>query len=127
MAREASNDVRQAYLIEHYRPGRDVAQLSRSVVRVRETVIQMERAGEPVRYLSSTIVPRDESFLCVIEAASEGVVVEAYARANVPFERISAAIAVESEITKASPRQGVQLPSRSPRVMMMSSHSVPLR
>jgi hypothetical protein len=99
MAREAGDDAKQAYLIEHYRPGRDVAQLTTSVARLRETVMEMERAGEPVRYLSSTIVPGDESFLCVIEAASERVVVEAYARADLPFERISAAIAVEVEIT----------------------------
>jgi hypothetical protein len=52
----------------------------------------MERAGEPVRYLSATIMPGDESFFCLIEAASEEVVTDAYERADVPFERISTAI-----------------------------------
>jgi hypothetical protein len=94
MAREAAF-ARGAYLIEHYRPGRDLAELTSSIARVRETVLEMERAGEPVHYVSSTIVPNDESFLCVIEAASERAVAEAYARADVPFERISAAISAE--------------------------------
>jgi len=42
-------------------------------------------------------VPDDESFFCLIEAASEEVVSDAYRRADVPFERISAAICVLKE------------------------------
>ena len=53
---------------------------------------EMERAGEPVRYLSAMIMPGDESFFCLIEAASEEVVSGVYGRADVPFERISTAI-----------------------------------
>jgi Protein of unknown function (DUF4242) len=53
----------------------------------------MEREGKEVRYLRSTIVPVDESFTCVFEAATEELVREAYARAGIPFERISRAIA----------------------------------
>ena len=83
---------RNTFLVEHYRPGRDVAQLSSSIARVREIVAEMERAGEPVRYLSATIVPNDESFFCIIEAPSEEVVSDVYGRADIPFERISAAI-----------------------------------
>jgi uncharacterized protein DUF4242 len=92
MTREQRLRTRKTFLVEHYRPGRDVAQLSSSITRVREIVAHMERAGEPVRYLSATIVPADESFFCLIEAASEEVVSDAYRRADIPFERISAAI-----------------------------------
>ena len=92
MTREQRSEPRTTFLVEHYRPGRDVAQLSSSIARIREIAAQMERAGEPVRYLSATIVPGDESFFCLIEAASEEVVSDAYGRADVPFERISAAI-----------------------------------
>ena len=92
MAREQRPEPRQTFLVEHYRPGRDVAQLSSSIARIREIVAEMERAGEPVRYLSATIVPSDESFFCLIEAASDEVVSNVYRRADVPFERISAAI-----------------------------------
>ena len=92
MAREQRRETRKTFLVEHYRPGRDVAQLSSSIARVREIVAEMERAGEPVRYLSATIVPNDESFFCLIEAASEEVVSAVYGRADIPFERISTAI-----------------------------------
>src|SRR5690348_9374919 len=97
MARGQRLQPRKAFLVEHYRPGRGVAQLSSSIARIREIVAEMERAGAPVRYLSATIVPNDESFFCLIEAASEEVVSDAYRRADVPFERISAAICVLNE------------------------------
>ena len=80
MTREQRPEPPKAFLVEHYRPGRDVAQLSSSIARIRETVTEMGRAGEPVRYLSATIVPNDESFFCLIEAACEEVVSDAYRR-----------------------------------------------
>jgi hypothetical protein len=92
VTREQRPEPRTTFLVEHYRPGRDVAQLSSSIARIRETITEMKRAGEPVRYLSATIVPNDESFFCLIEAACEEVVSDVYRRADVPFERISAAI-----------------------------------
>jgi hypothetical protein len=95
MARDADTGTRQAYLVEHYRPGLDVSQLTGAIAAVREAVVEMEHTGEPIHYVSSTIVPSDESFFCVIEAAAEDGVRSAYARAGVPFERISAAIPVD--------------------------------
>lgn len=92
MTREQRLEPRKTFLVEHYRPGRDVAQLSRSIGRIRGIVAEMERAGQPVRYLSATIMPNDESFFCLIEAASEDAVSDMYRRAEIPFERISAAI-----------------------------------
>jgi hypothetical protein len=92
MAREQRLKPRKTFLVEHYRPGRDVAQLTSSIARIREAVAELERAGEPIRYLSATIVPNDESFFCLIEAASEQVVSDVCGRADVPLERISAAI-----------------------------------
>jgi hypothetical protein len=92
VAREQRRETRKTFLVEHYRPGRDVAQLSRSIALIRAVVTEMERAGEPVRYLSATIMPGDESFFCLIEAASEQVVSDVCGRADVPLERISAAI-----------------------------------
>ena len=100
MASQPLRTHRQTFLVEHYRPGRDVAHLSGSIARLHETVAAMERAGEPVHYLSAAIVPSDESFLCLIEAASEGLVAEVYGRAEVPFERISSAIYVNDEVTR---------------------------
>jgi hypothetical protein len=45
----------------------------------------VEHTGEPIHYVSSTIVPSDESFYCVIEAATEEGGRGAYARAGIPF------------------------------------------
>src|SRR5690242_13192917 len=95
MALGAGNGTRQAYLVEHYRPGLDVSQLTSAIAHVRETVVELEHAGEPIHYVSSTLVPSDESFYSVIEAASEEDVRGAYARAGVPFERMSAALLME--------------------------------
>jgi len=95
MALRAAAETRQTFLVEHYRPGLDVEELQRWVGRVRETVAELEHEGKPIRFLRSTIVPRDESFLCVLEAASEQPIREAYARAGIPFERISTALTDE--------------------------------
>ena len=97
MTREQRLEPHKTFLVEHYRPGRDVAQLSSSITRIWEIDAEMERAGEPVRYLSATIVPNDESFFCLIEAASEEVVSDVYGRADIQFERISAAICLQGE------------------------------
>ena len=81
-----------SFLVEHYRPGVATDELTRWASRVRDAVAALEREGKAVRFLRSAVVPRDESLLCVLEAASEELVREAYARAGIPFERISAAI-----------------------------------
>jgi hypothetical protein len=96
MARGADIGARQVYLVEHYRPGLDVSELTNAIARVRETVVEIEHTGGPIHYVSSTIVPSDESFYCAIEAATEEDVRDAYARAGVPFERMSPAILVET-------------------------------
>lgn len=88
--------MRQAYLVEHYRPGLDVVQLTSAIARIREAVVELERAGVPIHYVSSTLVPSDESFYCVIEAAAPQDVRGAYGNAGIPFERMSAAIVVEA-------------------------------
>lgn len=85
-------DAPGTFLVEHYRPGLTPDELGAYAARVRDATTEMERAGKPIRYLSATIVPTDESLLCVFEAASEHLVREAYARAGIPFERITAVI-----------------------------------
>ena len=84
--------TRETFLVEHYRPGLTAEELGAWAARVRATTNEMEREGKAVRYLRATIVPRDEWLLCVLEAASEDLVREAYARAELPFERITAVI-----------------------------------
>jgi hypothetical protein len=85
--------ARQTYLVEHYRPGLAVEGLRQWAARVRDAALAMERDGKSVRYVRSMIVPGDESLLCLLEAATEQLVHELYARAGIPFERIQPAIA----------------------------------
>jgi Nickel responsive protein SCO4226-like len=92
MADRAGAETRQTYLVEHYRPGLAVDGLRRCAARVRDAAADLEREGKPLRYLRSTIVPADESLLCVLEAATEELVRETYARAGIQFERLSIVI-----------------------------------
>ncbi len=85
----------ETYLVEHYRPGLDAGALQRTAELLRRTVSAMESEGSAVRHVRSTIVPNDEAFMSVLEAASESVVREAYARAGLAFERISRAVQVD--------------------------------
>jgi hypothetical protein len=87
----------ETYLVEHYRPGFGTDALQQAAGLVRAAATALEREGRALHYLRSTIVPTDESFLSVFEAGSEGVVREAYARAGVPFERITRALSAEVE------------------------------
>lgn len=89
MADRVVAEARQTYLVEHYRPGLTVDGLKQWAARVREATDELAREGKSVRYLRSTIVPADESLLCVLEAASEELVRAVYARAGLPFERLS--------------------------------------
>jgi hypothetical protein len=91
MARGASEQLRRTYLAEHYHPGLEVGELGRLAAQVRESIAELELEGKQVRYLRSTIVPGDESFFLVLEAASEELVREAYTRAGVR-KRLSAAV-----------------------------------
>jgi hypothetical protein len=92
---DAQTDELATYLVEGYRPGVPVEALRQAAERLRAAADEMSREGKPVRYVRSTIVPRDESCLFLVAAASEGLVRETYARAGVQFERISTAISVE--------------------------------
>lgn len=87
--------ARETFLVEHYRPGRTVAELREWAVRVRDAAGELERQGEPVHYVRSAIIPADESLLCVLEAASEELVRETYSRAGLSFERLSTVIPTE--------------------------------
>ncbi len=92
MAGRDGSAAGQTYLVEHYGPGVPVEMLERWAGRVREAADAMARDGKRVRYLSSTLVPADESLLCLLEAAREELVHDVCARAGVSFERLSTVI-----------------------------------
>jgi len=101
MAIQANAEARQTYLVEHYRPGLTADALRQWAARVRDTAAEMEREDITVRYVRSTIVPADETLLCVIEAASEEIVRETYARAGLPFDRLSSVLPEEGYADEA--------------------------
>jgi hypothetical protein len=103
MAHGAGEEARRTYLAEHYHPGLAVEELGRLAAQVRESIAELELEGKQVRYLRATIVPRDESFLLVLEATSEDLVREAYARAGVRFDRISTILEDEASVVAGSP------------------------
>ena len=89
------------YLVEHYWPGVTEAAFRRSARRVAASADRLARAGEPIRFLHSTLVPDDEAAFCVLTAASPDLVERAYAAAGVAFERLVEAI--ESEVRGGTP------------------------
>lgn len=72
------------FLVEHYLPGRRLAEL--------EVFVRKLQAAKAIRVLQTTVLPEDESVLCVIAAPSEREVRDAYAHAGIHFDRISAAV-----------------------------------
>jgi hypothetical protein len=80
------------FLVENYAPGMSVDGLQAVDARVCAEAAKMTREGKPVRVVRSTIVPEDEALLCLLDAASEELVREAYERAGVTLDRISRAI-----------------------------------
>lgn len=89
------------YLVEHYWPGVTETAFRRSAQRVAASADRLAQAGEPIRFLHSTLVPEDEAAFCVLAAAAPDLVERAYAAAGVTFERLVEA--VESEAHAGSP------------------------
>jgi hypothetical protein len=90
----------RTYLVEHYWPGVTEAEFRASAQRVADSADRLAHAGEPVRFLHSTLVPEDEAAFCVLTAWSAAVVEQVYAGAGVTYERLVEAI--ESEPRAAS-------------------------
>ena len=97
MANRASSEARTTYLVEHYRPGSTVDELRSWASRLQGAAAELEQCGKAVRYVRSTIVPADDSLLCVLEAADQELVRETYARAGLTFERLSTAVDAEGK------------------------------
>ncbi len=84
----------ELYLVERYWPGVTERELRAAVSRVGRALADLARRGISVRYLKSTLVPGEESVLCLFEGSSADDVAEANRRAGVQFDRISPVIDV---------------------------------
>lgn len=84
------------YLVERYAPmgGRSdgsVAILTRQLARV---------SGAGLRHVSSTLLPSDEVCLSLVEAPSAEAVRQAFRRAGLPADRVTAAVVVPPTLTR---------------------------
>ena len=80
------------YLVENYSPGMSVDNLEAACGRVCAEVEALASAGRRVRMLRTAIVPGDEALICLMDAASEDLIREAFVRASVSLDRISRAL-----------------------------------
>jgi hypothetical protein len=80
------------FLVEQFWPGVTPTDFKRAAERVRASADSMAGDGTAIRFLHSTLVPRDEASFCVLEAASSSLVAEAYRRAGVGYDRILEAL-----------------------------------
>lgn len=93
------------YLVERYWPGVSQADLAAAVLRARRSAATMLRQGKRVRYVQATLVPDQETVLCLIEAESAELVAELNERARIPYDRIAEAVAVRMTELAAGSRQ----------------------
>lgn len=82
----------RTYLVEHYWPGITELEFRRSAAEVAAGAARLASAGEPIRFLHSTLVPEDEAAFCVLSAASAELVERAYRSAGITFERLVEAV-----------------------------------
>jgi Nickel responsive protein SCO4226-like len=76
------------FLVEQYWTGVTAEEFDDAAERVRRSAEEIADDGIRIRFLHSTLVPDEETALCVIEAESAAAVEDAFARAAVRFERI---------------------------------------
>jgi hypothetical protein len=88
----AEHAATTTFLVEHYWPGVTRRGFTAAVESLRVASEAIAADGGSLRYLHSTLVPEDEAAFCVFEAESRSLVEQAYARAEVRFERILDAV-----------------------------------
>lgn len=81
------------FLVELYVSRTDGAGVEHGAERARVAAEELTGEGTPVRYLRAIFVPEDETCFLLYEAASVDDVREAARRAELPFERVAAAVA----------------------------------
>jgi hypothetical protein len=80
------------YLVETYIPQTHAQDARAAGQRARAAARQLSRAGEPVRYVRTTLLPGDETCFHVFDAPSEDAVAEACRLACVGTARIVRAV-----------------------------------
>jgi hypothetical protein len=100
MDRPAAPAVLETFLVERYWPDIDLESLSVVLRRLDAAAAAMTAEGRPVQHLGSILMPIDEVVFSLITAGDESLVREVNARADLPVDRIAAAISVAATPTR---------------------------
>jgi Protein of unknown function (DUF4242) len=82
----------QTFLVERYWPGIDEAVARTVVSNLEQAAQEMTSEGTPVAHVGSILMPADEVVFSLIEAVDERAARQVNERADVPLDRIAAAI-----------------------------------
>ncbi len=82
------------WIVERYWPGIDLRRLREVLPRLDEAAVAMTAEGSPVEHLGSILMPVDQVVFSLISAPDEALVRRLNERADLPVDRIAAAIAL---------------------------------
>ncbi len=102
-----------SYLVERYLPGLAEVEVRRGLERAQAACEELSAAGTEIRYVGSIFLPLEEACFCRFDSQHAEAVAEANERAQVPFARITAGVAISpadtatrnEEARPAVPRQ----------------------
>ena len=94
------------FLVEHYLPGATRRDLREASSRLGERTDELVGAGEPIRYLGSTVVPAEESCFSRFESGSEALVRRVLDTAQVAYARIHVAEVVHPTSDRSPKGEG---------------------
>ena len=83
---------RRTFLVERSWPGVDESTARNVVSSLERAARAMTAEGTPVEHLGSILMPADEVVFSLIEATDEGAARQLNERADVPLDRIAAAV-----------------------------------
>ena len=89
---EKGHESQSMFIVDRTVPGMTEELLGEVHRLLHESARRVSSAGQGVRYLRCTYLPEENRCLCLFEADSPAAVRKANETAQVPFQRISAAI-----------------------------------
>lgn len=90
----SSSDRKRSYLVECYWPGVSEASLATAARRVRLAAAELRQHGHDVAFLSSILVPADETVFCLFEGCETDVRAVSE-QAGMPFERVLESLRID--------------------------------
>jgi len=90
----ATTPQSRTFLVERYWPGIDEPMARTVLSNLERAARAMTREGTPVEHVVSILMPADEVVFSLFQAADETAVRSVNERAEIPMDRIAAAIAL---------------------------------